>query len=183
MCADTVRTVLLGVSGSIAAYKAVEVASRLTQAGHRVVTLLTAHAQEFVRPLSFEAVTNQSCLTGEFAPHGGHRPLHTELARSAALYLLAPATANLIGKLAAGIADDVVTSTALAVDCPVLVAPAMNARMWGHPFVQRNLQTLRAAGHHVVEPAEGWLACGDLGPGRLAEPAAIVEAALRELGR
>lgn len=174
-------TILLGVSGSIAAYKAADVASRLTQDGVEVLTVLTRGALEFVTPLTFRTLTGQPVGTDLFAEAKGSKVEHIGLARRADLVVIAPATADLIGKLAGGLADDLLTTAVLATTAPVLVAPAMNAAMWGHPVVQDNVARLRARGVEIVESESGLLACGETGPGRMADPDEIVAVARRRL--
>jgi phosphopantothenoylcysteine decarboxylase/phosphopantothenate--cysteine ligase len=173
--------VVLGVCGGIAAYKAVEVARRLVDGGHHVVPVLTDDAQRFVGAVTFSAVASEPALTSLF---DGPDPIpHTHLGRATDLVLVAPATAKLVGKYAAGISDDLLTATLLATRAPVLLAPAMHTEMWEHAAVQENVATLRRRGVHVLEPAVGHLAGGDVGAGRLVEPAEIVEEALAVLGR
>ncbi len=171
----------LGVTGGIGAYKAIEVARELQKRGHDVAAIMTRTARKFVGEVTFEAITRRRVITDQFARGTNADIEHIALATEIRLLLIAPATANLIGKLANGIADDFLTSLYLATRAPVLVAPAMNTNMLEHPAVQRNLQTLRSRGVHVVEPGEGFLACGWIGKGRLAEPAEIVAAAERLL--
>ena len=174
----TGKHILLGVSGGIAAYKAAELARRLISAGARVKVMMTRSAQEFVGPLTFQALTGEKVAAAMFGP--GSDPLeHVALGQEVDAIVLAPATANLIGKLAAGIGDDLLTTVMLAATKPVLVCPAMNDQMWHNPVVQENLDRLRARGLHVMEPEAGELACGAVGLGRLPEPEAIVEAASR----
>lgn len=177
------KTVILGVTGSIAAYKALEIVRELKTRGHRVQVVMTRAATRLVQPLSFTTLCGSEAVTSLFPrdPHRGTE--HIDLAQAAELVLIAPATANCIGKLAGGIADDMLTTVALAVRCPVLVAPAMNVRMWENPIVQRNVATLRGLGYHFVEPEEGPLACGEYGTGRLARISRIVDAAQTLLGR
>lgn len=175
--------VALGVTGGIGAYKAVEVARGLQKAGHDVAVVMTRSATEFVGPLTFEAITRRRVITGQFEPGANADIEHIALASSAALLLVAPATANIIGKFANGIADDFLSSLYLATKAPVLLAPAMNTNMWEHEAVQRNLAVLRGRGAQVVEPGEGFLACGWTGKGRLAEPDEVVAAAGRLLAR
>lgn len=170
--------IALGVTGGIGAYKAVEVARGLQKAGHEVAAILTESARHFVGPLTFEAITHRRVITGQFEPGANADIEHISLATDSALLLVAPATANIIGKFAAGIADDFLSSLHLATRAPLLVAPAMNTNMWNHVAVQENLRRLRDRGAHVVEPGEGFLACGWTGKGRLAEPDVIVAAAL-----
>ncbi len=173
--------IALGVTGGIGAYKAVEVARGLQNAGHDVVAVMTEHATQFVGPLTFEAITSRRVITGQFEPGANADIEHIALASSIELLLVAPATANIIGKFANGIADDFLSTLYLATRAPVLLAPAMNTNMWEHGAVQRNLQVLTARGVGIVEPGEGFLACGWTGKGRLAEPADIVAAAERIL--
>ncbi len=174
-------TILLGVSGSIAAYRAVDLASRLTRDGDEVLTVLTRGALEFVTPLTFQTLTGQPVGTDLFAEAKGSRVEHIGLARRANLVVIAPATADLIAKLAGGLADDLLTTTVLATTAPVLVAPAMNAAMWGNPVVQENVARLRGRGFEIIEPEEGLLACGETGPGRMAELEEILAVVRRRL--
>ena len=169
--------VALGVSGGIGAYKAVEVARGLQQRGHDVAAVMTANAQRFVGPLTFEAITRRRVATDQFAPGINADIDHIALASTLDLLLVAPATADVIGKLANGIADDFLSSLYLATSAPVLLAPAMNTNMLSHPAVRANLDTLAARGVRFVEPGDGYLACGWVGRGRLAEPDTIVAAA------
>src|ERR1700719_4623655 len=167
--------VVLGVCGGIAAYKAVEVCRRLVDAGVHVAPILTDDAQRFVGALTFSALASEPARTSLF---GGPEPIpHTRLGQSADLVVIAPATAKLIGKYAAGISDDLLTATLLATRAPVLVCPAMHTEMWEHPAVRDNLTLLERRGVHVLEPEVGRLAGGDSGPGRRADPAAVVAAA------
>jgi phosphopantothenoylcysteine decarboxylase/phosphopantothenate--cysteine ligase len=171
--------VVLGVCGGIAAYKAVEVCRRLVDAGVHVAPVLTDGAQQFVGALTFSALASEPARTSLF---GGPEPIpHTRLGQSADLIVVAPATAKLLAKYAAGISDDLLTATLLATRAPVLVCPAMHTEMWEHPAVQQNLTTLRGRGVHVLEPEEGRLAGGDVGAGRLADPARIAAEVLRLL--
>lgn len=171
----------LGVTGGIGAYKAVEVARGLQKRGHDVAAIMTRSARRFVGEVTFEAITRRPVITDQFARGANADIEHIALATDIALLVIAPATANLIGKLAHGLADDFLTSLYLATRAPVLLAPAMNTNMLEHPAVQQNLQTLAARGVQLVDPGEGFLACGWIGKGRLAEPDAIVEAAERLL--
>ena len=173
--------IALGVTGGISAYKAVEVARGLQKAGHQVAVVMTEAACRFVGPLTFEAITQHRVVTGQFEPGTNAEIAHIQLATDIALLIVAPATANCLGKLAHGIADDFLSSLYLATRAPVLVAPAMNTNMWEHEAVRANLAVLRARGVRVVEPGEGFLACGWTGKGRLAEPDEIVAEALRVL--
>jgi phosphopantothenoylcysteine decarboxylase/phosphopantothenate--cysteine ligase len=169
------KTVVVGVSGSIAAYKAAEVVSQLVQRGASVPVVMTEAATKFIGPLTFQTITRIRVMTDQFDPESVIDATHISLTDKADLVVLAPATANLIGKVAHGLADDMLTSLLLAVRCPVLVAPAMNDRMWGSKAFQKNLAALRELGFRVIEPDEGFLACGAYAVGRLAEPARIVK--------
>jgi phosphopantothenoylcysteine decarboxylase / phosphopantothenate---cysteine ligase len=171
----------LGVSGGIGAYKAVEVARLLQQRGHRVQAVLTRNARRFVGALTFEAITRERVITSQFAPGVNADIEHVAMASRLDLLLVAPATANIIGKFANGIADDFLSALHLATRAPVLMAPAMNTNMWEHPAVAANVATLVARGVRFIEPGSGYLACGWVGKGRLAEPEAIVDAAVRLL--
>ncbi|GIX06402.1 MAG: peptidase ClpP [Candidatus Poribacteria bacterium] len=168
------RTVLLGVSGSIAAYKAVELASRLRKAGASVHVVMTQNATRFVSPLTFETISRNPVHVDPFAP-AQWEPEHTALADRADLFVVAPATANILAKFAHGIADDLLSTLYLAARCPILVAPAMNVYMYRNPAVQENLERLRARGVKIAEPEEGMLACGYEGQGRLQEVERLVE--------
>jgi phosphopantothenoylcysteine decarboxylase/phosphopantothenate--cysteine ligase len=182
--AVTGRRVVLGVSGGIAAYKAVDVCRRLVDAGAHVVPVLTEDAQRFVGAVTFSALASEPARTSLFPAPGdpGADPIpHTRLGRSADLVVVAPATAKLIGRYAAGISDDLLTATLLATRAPVLLAPAMHTEMWEHPAVQENLAVLRRRGVHVVDPESGRLAGGDVGEGRLADPGRIVAVAAEVL--
>lgn len=169
--------VALGVGGGIGAYKAVEVARGLQRRGHDVAAVMTANAQRFVGPLTFEAITGRRVATDQFAPGINADIDHVALASTLDLLLAAPATADVIGKFANGIADDFLSSLYLATTAPVLVAPAMNSHMLAHAAVRANLDTLAARGVRFVEPGDGYLACGWVGRGRLAEPETIAAAA------
>lgn len=173
--------IALGVSGGVGAYKAVEVARGLQKHGHDVVAVMTASAQKFVGPLTFEAITRRRVITDQFEPGLNANVEHIAIASEIALLLVAPATAGIIGKFAHGLAGDFLSSLYLATPAPVMIAPSMNVNMLAHPAVQQNLETLRARGVQIVEPGEGYLACGWIGKGRLAEPEAIVAAVQRQL--
>ena len=177
--------VALGVTGGIGAYKAVEVARGLQKRGHDVVAIMTATATKFVGPVTFEAITRRQVITDQFEPGANADIEHIALASSIDLLLVAPATANIIGKFANGIADDFLSTLFIATRAPVLIAPAMNTQMFAHDAVRANLDTLSRRGVRFVEPGEGYLACGWIGKGRLAEPDEIVagaEAVLRPEG-
>jgi phosphopantothenoylcysteine decarboxylase / phosphopantothenate---cysteine ligase len=169
--------IALGVTGGIGAYKAVEVCRGLQKRGHEVVAVMTRSAARFVGPITFEAITRRPVITSQWRPGMNADIEHIAIADGINLLLVAPCTANLIGKFANGIADDFLSSLYLATRAPVMLAPAMNSNMLAHDAVQRNLQTLAARGVRFVEPGEGYLACGWIGKGRLAEPDAIVDAA------
>lgn len=164
------KTVILGVTGGIAAYKSAGLTSLLVKAGADVQVIMTEHAREFIAPLTFEALTNQRCHTDTFDRNHEYSTEHVSLASRADAVIIAPATANVIAKLACGIADDMLTTTVLACDCPKIVVPAMNTRMYENPVTQDNLEKLRKYGVTVVEPAAGRLACGDVGKGKMPEP-------------
>jgi phosphopantothenoylcysteine decarboxylase / phosphopantothenate---cysteine ligase len=180
--------VALGVCGGIAAYKAAEIVRLLQDRGIRVQVIMTDSAQEFVRPLTFAALSGEKVITGMFSREAGTEPNidsaieHIAVAQSIDALLVAPATADVIAKIAQGIANDFLTTLYLATTAPVVVAPAMNVNMWEHPATQENLAILRKRGVKIVEPGSGYLACGMTGPGRLAENEAIVAAALEALG-
>ena len=168
--------IAVGVSGGVGAYKAAEVVRGLQKRGHDVVAILTRGAQQFVTPLTFEALTRRAVITDQWAPGTNTEVGHISLTTEVSALVVAPATANLIAKLAHGLADDFLTTFALATRCPILLAPAMNTQMLSHPAVEANLATLRGRGVRLIEPGSGYLACGWVGPGRLAEPEDIVNA-------
>lgn len=172
--------IVLGVTGSIAAHKSIDLASQLTHAGHRVHVVLTADAQRFVTPLPFKTLTRQPVITDLYDEEEGWKPTHIRLADEADLLLIAPATANCLAKLAHGLADDALTCIALALrpEARVLIAPAMNGKMWLHPATQANVALLESRGVQWVGPGEGNLSCGYEGLGRLAP----IEEILREVG-
>src|SRR5438128_2261323 len=169
----------LGVTGGIAAYKAIEVLRGLQRFGCEVRVAMTRHACEFVQPLTFRALSGSYVIVDDYSPDNPDPIAHITFSQTIDLFLIAPATANVIAKMANGVADDFVTSTYLACTAPVLIAPAMNTVMWQHAATQRNLQTLREDGVHIIEPDEGEMACKTIGPGRLTEPDRIVSVALR----
>src|SRR5580658_419419 len=180
--------ILLGVGGGIAAYKSAELARLLTQRGHAVQVVLTPGAQEFVRPLTFAALTGRKVITGLFASGNSESTLssvieHIGVAQENDLLVVAPATADLLAKFAHGLADDFLTTAYLAFTGPVVLAPAMNTNMWLHAATQNNLEGLRRRGHRIVDPGDGELACGMVGLGRLAEPEQIAMAVDAEIGR
>ena len=170
--------VALGITGGIAAYKAIEVLRGLQRAGCEVRVTMTKHACEFIQPLTFRALSGSYVLVDDYAPDNPDPIAHITFSQTIDLFIIAPATANTLAKLANGVADDFLSSTYLACTAPVLIAPAMNTVMWQHPATQRNLQKLRDDGVHLIDPDEGEMACGTFGPGRLSEPEGIVTAAL-----
>jgi len=180
--------VALGVAGGIAAYKAAEIVRLLQERGIRVQVVMTEAAQEFIKPLTFAALSGEKVVTGMFAGSGAEQPNidsaieHIAVAQSIDALLVAPATADVLAKFAQGIANDFLTTLYLATTAPVVVAPAMNVNMWNHPAMRSNLDILRKRGVRIVEPGEGYLACGMTGPGRLAEDEAIVAAVMEGLG-
>lgn len=172
------RRVALGVTGGIAAYKAAEVLRGLQRAGCDVRVAMTKRACEFIAPLTFRALSGSHVIVDDYAPDNPDPIAHITFSQTIDLLVVAPATANIIAKFAQGIADDFLSTTYLASNAPVLIAPAMNTTMWNHPATQRNMERLRADGVRVVEPDAGEMACGTVGPGRLSEPEIIVRAAL-----
>jgi len=180
------KTIVLGVCGGIAAYKAAALTSKLTQAGANVRVIMTASAAQFVAPLTFQTLSRHQVFLDTFDEKDAAVVSHIDLADSADLCVVAPATANMIAKLALGLADDMLSTTLLATTAPVWVAPAMNVHMYAHPAVQQNMQTLAERGVRLIEPGEGQLACGYVGKGRLAEPeeiAAAIESFWAEAGQ
>jgi phosphopantothenoylcysteine decarboxylase/phosphopantothenate--cysteine ligase len=168
--------VVVGLCGGIAAYKTCEVVSSLVQRGAGVTVAMTKAARKFVGPTTFQALTGRRVLTSLWHAHDAADVQHVALTGSADLVLLAPATANIIGKIASGVADDLVSTLVICAASPVVLAPAMNERMWNNPIVQRNVETLAKHGYQFVGPGEGWLACKTVGAGRMAEPAEILDA-------
>jgi phosphopantothenoylcysteine decarboxylase/phosphopantothenate--cysteine ligase len=185
---QTIMKVALGVTGGIAAYKAAEIVRLLQDRGIRVQVVMTRAAQEFVRPLTFAALSGEKVITGMFSPGEEHEPNidsaieHIAVAQAIDALVVVPATADAIAHFAQGVASDFLTTLYLATTAPVVVAPAMNVNMWNHPATQANLETLRQRGVKIVEPGSGYLACGMTGAGRLAENGAIVAAVLEALG-
>lgn len=169
------KNILLGVTGGIAAYKAVDIASRLVKLGAEVSVIMTKNATSLVQPLTFRYISRKPVFADMFAEPEDWQPEHIALADKADILVVAPATANTIGKLAHGIADDMLSTTAMAVRCPILVAPAMNCHMYDNPILQNNINILKSHGFEFIEPEYGLLACGYEGKGRLAEPEKIVE--------
>jgi len=171
----SVKTVILGVTGGIAVFKACELVSRLRKLGYAVRVIMTKNAREFVTPLTFETLSNYRVVTDMFDKDRPYEVEHISYAKLADVFVIAPATANFIGKAAEGIADDMLTTTVMATTAPVIVCPAMNVKMYESNAVQENIATLKSRGWLFIEPDEGLLACGDIGKGRLAEPAVIAD--------
>lgn len=174
------KTVVLGITGSIAAYKTANLASMLSKLHADVQVIMTQNATNFIHPITFETLTNNRCMTDTFDRNFQYNVEHVALAKRTDVLMIAPASANVIGKLAAGIADDMLTTTALACTCKKIIAPAMNTNMYRNPIVQDNLQKLRDYGFEVIEPAVGMLACKDVGEGKMPEPEVLLEYILRE---
>lgn len=164
------KTVVLGVTGGIAAYKSAALTSLLVKAGAQVQVIMTEHARQFIAPLTFESLTGRRCLTDTFDRNHEYSTEHVELAKEADVVMIAPATANIIAKIAHGMADDMLTTTVLACDCPKIVAPAMNTRMYENPVTQDNMRKLEEYGMTIAHPTSGHLACGDIGKGKMLEP-------------
>ena len=177
------KCVLLGITGGIAAYKMANVASGLRKAGATVHVIMTENATKFITPLTFETLTNNRCVVDTFARDFQYDVKHISLAKAADLILIAPATANVIAKLANGLADDMLTTTVLAARCPKLIAPAMNTAMLENPITQDNLAKLKKYGFGIIEPAVGMLACKDVGSGKLPEPETLLDCIAMELAR
>lgn len=177
------KCVLLGITGGIAAYKIANVASGLRKAGAKVHVIMTENATKFITPLTFETLTNNRCVVDTFARDFQYDVKHISLAKAADLILIAPATANVIAKLANGLADDMLTTTVLAARCKKLVAPAMNTAMLENPITQDNLAKLKKYGFGIIEPAVGMLACKDVGSGKLPEPETLLDCIAMELAR
>lgn len=175
------KTVLLGVSGSIAAYKIAYLASALKKLSADVHVLMTKNAVNFINPITFETLTGNKCLVDTFDRNFQFSVEHVALAKKADVVMIAPATANVIAKLAHGLADDMLTTTILACTCKKLISPAMNTRMFENPVTQDNLKTCERYGMEVIAPADGYLACGDTGAGKMPEPEVLLESIIREL--
>ncbi|MBQ2744607.1 MAG: bifunctional phosphopantothenoylcysteine decarboxylase/phosphopantothenate--cysteine ligase CoaBC [Lachnospiraceae bacterium] len=169
------KTVLLGVTGSIAAYKMANVASTLVKKGADVHVIMTRNATNFINPITFETLTNHKCLVDTFDRNFQYNVEHVSIAKTADVVLIAPATANVIGKIACGIADDMLTTTIMACTCPILVSPAMNTNMYNNEIFQDNMKRLEAYGYKIIEPGTGRLACGDVGAGKLPSEDILVE--------
>lgn len=175
------KTVVLGITGSIAAYKMASVASSLRKLGVNVEVIMTENATQFITPVTFEAITGNRCITDTFDRNFDFNIEHISLAKKADLFMVAPASANIIGKIANGIADDMLTTTFMACTCPKLIAPAMNTNMYNNNILQDNLRRCQNYGIRIIEPASGLLACGDAGRGKLPEPELLVEHILSEI--
>ena len=177
------KTVLLGVTGSIAAYKIAYLASALKKLHAQVHVLMTRNATNFINPITFETLTGNKCLVETFDRNFQFQVEHVSIAKQADVVIVAPASANVIGKLAHGIADDMLTTTVMACKCKKIISPAMNTNMYENPVVQDNLKILKHYGYEVIEPASGYLACGDTGAGKMPEPETLKEHILREIAR
>lgn len=177
----TGKTVVLGVTGSIAAYKSASLASALVKENADVHVLMTKNAENFINPITFETLTHNKCIVDTFDRDFEFDVKHISLAKKADLFMIAPATANVIGKIANGIADDMLTTTVMAARCPVFIAPAMNTAMYENPSVQDNMSKLKSYGYKIVEPASGYLACGDTGKGKMPEPEYLKELIINEI--
>ena len=175
------KTVLLGVTGSIAAYKIANLASMLVKLHCDVHVIMTKNATNFINPITFETLTNNRCIVDTFDRNFQYNVEHVSLAKQADVMMIAPASANVIAKLSHGLADDMLTTTALACTCKKIVAPAMNTQMYNNPITQDNLKTLASYGFEVIEPASGYLACGDQGAGKMPEPEVLLDYILKEI--
>ncbi len=175
------KTVLLGVSGGIASYKSADLTSRLVKAGAEVHVIMTKNACNFINPITFETLSGNKCIVDTFDRNFQHNVEHVALAKKADLFMIAPATANVIAKVAHGLADDMLTTTFLASTCPKLVAPAMNTAMYENPITQDNMRTLEKYGIQVITPASGYLACGDTGAGKMPEPEVLFKYIEKEI--
>lgn len=175
------KTVLLGVSGGIAAYKSASLASRLVKAGAEVRVIMTENARNFINPITFESLTGHKCIVDTFDRNFEFKVEHVALAKKADLIMIAPATANVMAKLAHGMADDMLTTTVLASNAPKIIAPAMNTAMYENPLTQHNMELLSKYGFEVITPASGYLACGDTGAGKMPEPEELYEYILKAI--
>lgn len=177
----TGKTIVLGVTGSIAAYKSASLASALVKEHADVHVIMTPNAVNFINPITFETLTHNKCITDTFDRNFEFDVKHISLAKKADIFMIAPATANIIGKLASGIADDMLSTTVMAAKCPVVLAPAMNTAMYDNSIVQENMNKLRMHGYTVIEPSDGYLACGDTGRGKMPEPEYLKDVILHEI--
>ena len=175
------KTVLLGVTGSIAAYKIANLASALKKLHADVHVLMTKNATNFINPITFESLTGNKCLVDTFDRNFQFQVEHVSIAKKADVVMIAPASANVIGKIAHGIADDMLTTTVMACKCPVYISPAMNTNMYENPIVQDNMKVLEKYGYHIITPASGYLACGDTGAGKMPEPETLLQYVLQEV--
>ena len=175
------KHVVLGVTGSIAAYKIASLASMLKKQAADVTVIMTQNATNFINPITFESLTGNKCLVDTFDRNFQHSVEHVSLAKQTDVFLVAPASANVIAKAAHGLADDMLTTTLLACQCPKIIAPAMNTRMYQNPVVQNNMKLLQSYGMEVISPATGYLACGDTGEGKMPEPELLLEYIIKAL--
>lgn len=175
------KTIFIGVSGSIAAYKVAGLVSMLKKQEANVFVSMTENAKNFINPITFETLTNNKCLVDTFDRNFEFKTEHISIAKQADLVVIAPATANVIGKIANGIADDMLTTTIMACKCKKIIAPAMNTDMYDNPIVQDNIEKLKRFGFEIIEPNCGRLACGDIGKGKMAEPEEILEYIVKEI--
>ncbi|MCR5201957.1 MAG: bifunctional phosphopantothenoylcysteine decarboxylase/phosphopantothenate--cysteine ligase CoaBC [Lachnospiraceae bacterium] len=175
------KTVLLGITGSIAAYKIASLASALVKAHADVHVIMTENATKFINPITFETLTKHKCIVDTFDREFEFEVEHVSLAKKADVFMIAPASANVIGKIAGGIADDMLTTTVLACKCPIYISPAMNTNMFENPIVQDNISKLKKYGYKIIEPASGFLACRDVGKGKMPEPEVLMEYIMAEI--
>lgn len=175
------KTVVLGVTGSIAAYKIANLASSLVKKGADVHVIMTKNATNFINPITFESLTGNKCLVDTFDRNFEFSVEHVSLAKMADVFMVAPASANVIGKVAGGIADDMLTTTIMACKCHKIISPAMNTNMFENPIVQNNIQKLKDYGYEIIEPASGYLACGDTGAGKMPEPVVLESYIMKEI--
>ncbi len=161
------KNIVVGVSGGIACYKAIEIVNQLKKDGYNVNVIMTKSAQEFVRPLTFQVMSGNLVVTDMYDPIDHWDTTHIDLGKNADVFVIVPATANIIGKIASGIADDMLSTTVMVATCPIIIAPAMNTAMYENPFVQENIKKLEKKNYHVLKTKEGLLACGDEGKGKL----------------
>lgn len=171
------REILIGVTGGVAAYKTADLVSKLVQSGASVSVVMTHNATQFIGRTTFEALTKRPVYVGQYQPQEHHQGEHIGLAERADLYLIAPCGANMLAKIAHGLADDLVSTLALTITCPLVLAPAMNREMWSKPAVQRNVGQLADDGAHIIGPDAGWQSCRAVGTGRMSEPVDLLSAA------
>ena len=175
------KTVVLGVTGSIAAYKIANLASMLVKKGAKVHVIMTKNATNFINPITFETLTGNKCLVDTFDRNFEFSVEHVSLAKAADVFMVAPASANVIGKIANGIADDMLTTTIMAAKCHKIISPAMNTNMFENPIVQDNIAKLKNYGYEVIEPDSGYLACGDVGAGKMPDPEVLESYIIKEI--